>query len=354
MSVSALSWKSLPVYTPDTNIATGANLIAGIKSALQQTVYVDGTARTPGSNVAWSATSLADGSLKCEPVGNALGMLVHFVATAQTSASTPMSFGEVRPALGERVFSTVVLNPGSYTSASATPWGTDAATRVFGYAHASPAASAVSGANNGMNANSGTTHLVRSIRVYESKDALLILLEAVVAAGVSAYGAYAMLPLLFGGFVAPVTSDAADAESGGLLYGMCTHGGTGNAGQYFYSYNTAFYSNTAFLGHSANGACSAANGVSGTHAGIFTPGSSTVRTFSISSRFLNGLTTLNNKLVKMPIYIGNSTNIFGRVREITVYKAGLVGTLLRSEGLDKGHIVGMAPSATTDSVLLSM
>lgn len=350
MPIGTLSWKSLPAYTPETAISTGANFVAAIKTALQQSVYVDGSVRTAGSGVAWTATSLADGSLKCEPVGNALNLLVHFAANAQTSASTPMSFGEVKPSAGERVFSTIVLNPGSYTSATATPWGSDASTRVFGYAVATPIASAVSGASNGMNAAS---NYVRSIKIYESKDALLVMLDVYGVAASAAYGPM-MLPLLYGGFLAPLTSDAADAETDGLLYGMTTHGGIGPSANWYNAYAPSFYTSTAFLGHSANGAGAAGSGVSGTHAGVFTPGLTTVRTFTISSRFSGGLTTLNNKLVKMPIYVGNSTNIFGRVREMTVYKNGLIGTVLRSDGEDKGHVVGMNPSSATDAILLGM
>ena len=344
-----LSWKSLPTYTPDASILTAVNLIAGIKAALQQTVYVDGSARAAGSGVAWTATSLADGSLKCEPVGNAHNLLVHFATQTQTSASTPMAFGETKPASGERVFGTIVMNPGTYTSLSATPWGTDPTTRVFGYCVASPVYSGTTGSTSGM----GGLISVRAIKIYESKDALFVLLDAMLQSGASSYGPL-MLPLLYGGFLAPLTGDAADAESDGVLYGMTTHGGVGQSPNWYNTYAPSFYSSTAFLGHSANGSATAASGVSGTHAGVLMPGTSTVRTFTISSRFANGLTTINQKLVKMPIYVGNSTNIFGRVREMTVYKNGLIGTVLRADGVDKGHIVGMNSSSATDAVLLAI
>jgi hypothetical protein len=351
MPIDTLTWKMLPVWSnaDSSLITTGAGLISAIKSALEQSTYVDGSARVPGSGVAWTATTLADGSLKCTPVSNAHNMLVHFVAQAQTGASMPMAFGETRGTGGERVYATMALNPGAYSLATtATPWGSGASTRVFGYAIASPCYNTLT---YGMNYSSVNT--VSNIRIYESKDALLVMLGANLRyASNNGSVVTSVIPLMFGGFIAPLTSDASDAESDGLIYGMTTHGGIGPEGATYTSFAHSFYTNPGFLGHSSN---ILASGVAaGTKAGVFIPGTSSVRTFNISARFTAGLTTFSNKIVKMPIYIGNSTNIFGRVREAYVYKTGLVGTLLRSEGQDRGFIVGMSPTNMTDAVLLGV
>jgi hypothetical protein len=331
-------------------MTTGAGLISGIRSALSQTNYVDNQARTPGSGIAWTAESLADGSLKCTPVSNAHNMLVHFAAQAQTSTSTPMAFGETRGAAGERVYTTMVLNPGAYSLATtATPWGSDFNTKVFGYVIASP----FYNTNIGMSSSQN----VSSIKIYESKDALLVLLTGGVRHS-SGYNATVTvtMPLMFGGFVEPLTDDLLDAESDGILYGMCTYGGVGVTGSNFRSLFSGFHTYSAFLSHSANGSlgCIEGSTKSGSHAGIFRPGSSLTRTFAMSGRLNTGMQTLSNKLVKSPIYIGNSTYLYGRVRGMSFYKSGLANSVLNTNNQNIGFIVGFFPGGAYDALLLDI
>jgi hypothetical protein len=357
----ALNWKQLPTYVPASVIDTGAGLLAAIKSILDSTTYIDGSSRTPGSGIAWQAASLADGSLKCTPgFANAFGQIVHLAKFSDTSASSVFSFGETRPTGGERVFANHILNPSAtYTAGGgATPFGTTGTntlpTRYFGYTPISPGYNMTTYGMNSLTGGAGKYQWVEQIRIFESQDAFLVHFWSSLSFGASSYPCGMMH--LFGGFMAPVTADAGDAESDGILYGIVTsgQGDTANATTYA-AYNNYFLANstTSFMTHNA--------GVMKSHAGVFVPGTSTIRTMDKFPKMnltagagAMSLTTFSNKLAKMPLYAVGENGFIGRYREMTIFKQGLMGALLRSGGVDRGYLFGAHITSVADCILLSM
>jgi len=356
-----LNWKQLPTYVASPVLDTGAGLLAAIKSVLDSTTYIDGSPRTPGSGIAWQATTLSDGSLKCTPgFSNAFGQVVHLAKQADTSASSVFSFGETRPTGGERVFANLILNPSAtYTAGGgASPFGTTGAnalpTRYFGYTPISPGYNMTTNGMNSTLGGAGRLQWVEQIRIFESQDAFKIHFWASLSHAATSYLCGMMH--LFGGFMAPVTSDASDAETDGILYGIVTSGQGDTASGYTYSnYNNYFLANstTSFLTHNA--------GAMKGHAGVFVPGTSTIRTMDKFPKMnltagagAISLTTFNNKLAKMPIYAIGESGFVGRYREMTIFKQGLMGSLLRSGGVDRGYLFGAHITQVADCVLLSM
>jgi hypothetical protein len=356
MPISPLTWKALTPVTLSS--LTEAGYISALKSAFDSTTYKDGTARNPNaeSGVAWKATSLSGGSIKCTPVAKDgyLKQLIHFVqATGNTSLTT--AFGEA--ITGGRVYANLVLNPSdTYTANVSDPFGTtfnDSPVRQIKYFQVSPDIGETN--TTGLHSSTGVKYCRLSI--WESQDALIIhTWFSTNADGSSAVGYLNV----YGGWIAPDISagGAADAESDGLLYGIATSGCTNTD----VSTDSAYYyhnSTSNFLNHnSATATATAAR--KNARCVVFEPGSSNLWILSRMGRFnsaTQNFTTKSKKLAKIPIYFDTTDYFVGRAREIWAYRRVMNGLVMRSGGsggLDIAYLVSPSDTLATDSLIIAM
>lgn len=355
MPPNALTWKALSPVTVATPLTEG-NFLTALKALFDQSKYADGSTRT-GTTTAWTTEALTDGSFKCMAPGGShpLGLILHF-AVGTGNTSLPKSFSELISA--GSVYGTLVLNPGTYSANTATPWGTTANTapvRCFGYCQMSPYDST-------FNAITALTSV--SIRMWESADAVVI--------HTWSNGTTGTLSVLGGWMVPDVSATGAgDAESDGVIYGIATSGMAGGP-----TTNSAFHANTgdinaafptavtaanvAFLNNNTTGTASTKARASVPHCGVFVPGTAEVAFINRFGGFNSSsiqLASISRKLVKMPIQFTSLNNYVGRAREIWAFPKALNGLTLRtggSGGADKAYVVSFSNSGTTDSILLSI
>jgi len=179
-----------------------------------------------------------------------------------------------------------------------------------------------------------------TVRLYEGTEAVLVLFET---ASATAYGA--ILGALLDSESPDVTSDA---ESDGKLYGIITSGTAANISG---SINTT----AQFLDHSTT--------ASQNHAGIFTPGGSTLlpmnrRAVATVAPTTTSLKTRSGRYVRAP-YDYRSTAVapndasLGRLREISAFADGKTATRLTSGATTIGYLVGGSSSTDVDVVILA-
>jgi hypothetical protein len=162
------------------------------------------------------------------------------------------------------------------------------------------------------------------------------------SAGVS-YG------VILGALLDPESTDVVnDSESDGKLYGMITSGTTANI-------SGIMNSTTQFLDHSAT--------QSENHAGIFTPGGSTLLTMSRRARTVNamsttGLRTRSGRYVRAP-YDYRATAAapndvsLGRLREIFTFSDGKTAQKQTSGATTIGYLVGGSSVTDVDVIFLA-
>jgi hypothetical protein len=179
-----------------------------------------------------------------------------------------------------------------------------------------------------------------TVRLYEGTEAVVVLIET---ASASQYGA------ILGAILDSESTDlVSDSESDGKLYGIITSGTAANISG---TMNTS----SQFLDHSTT--------ASNHHAGIFTPGGSTLlpmnRRFQASAFMTTtGLKTRAGRFVRAP-YDYRATAAapndvaLGRLREISMFSDGKVGTTLSSGGTTIGYLVGGSSSTDVDVVILA-
>lgn len=362
---SALSWK--PLKSVNVTTMSDVGYITALKSLFDATTYADGSSRS-GSPTAWTTSTLSDGSLKLTATSHPLGLIAHFVP-ASLAGSFPKSFGETIYGTAGKVLGTIVLNPGSYDSATpATPWGASA--RCFGYCHMSPVKITPTGTatlnqyavvptdaeinTSGISAGNFTS---LKIKAWESADALVIQ----VSANTDRASVYVL-----GGWLAPVEAIAepADSETDGVLYGIITSGNNvaANNGtiysaiQYWNSQFTSFGVDNATLPSTAynyndytsfmHNSLYRASGYTTNmrlvhpHCGVFMPGTTSViiankqggiRTTSNADFNRAGfsyvqygpdatrLNTSSGNLIKMPLLFQSPDYFLGRAREMFAY-----------------------------------
>jgi hypothetical protein len=179
-----------------------------------------------------------------------------------------------------------------------------------------------------------------TVRLYEGTEAVVVLIET---ASASQYGA------ILGAILDSESTDlVSDSESDGKLYGIITSGTAANISG---TMNTS----SQFLDHSTT--------ASNHHAGIFTPGGSTLlpmnRRFQASAFMTTtGLKTRAGRFVRAP-YDYRATAAapndvaLGRLREISMFSDGKTGTKLTSGGTTIGYLVGGSSSTDVDVVILA-
>lgn len=330
MSLPALSWKALPTV----NVAVQSSVASvkdAILAALASTTYLDGSIRTPGAGIAWTATALANNVVKCVPsAANNARNIQALLGCGAVGSSQAVAFGATYSGAYQSQYMGVSLAiDGNYlTDNVANPVAPGG--RFYGWTYGSK--SIATAATN-----------AASVRILESADILCVSIVHVDGS---------VMPTFIGAIVDAETGSLIDTESDGKLYGVISPGASiSNTTQLndnnFHSYTYSY------LGTGAANAPSA---------GVFSPGTSTImslRRFGAISLpetptgTSNSLQTLSGKFMRMPIYVSTGDNFVGRLREIWLFKRAMHGLIVRSGGVDRGMLLGRSVISTSDAVLLT-
>lgn len=322
MSLSPLAWRYVGAQ------AFGAATVAAVLDALYTlgtaVTYADATTRTPGSGSAWTWSRYQNASVTeacyATPPTVTLGLRVILAGAASLPSPSP-TMASPDAAAANVLNVNVIKNAGSFASWNAASPFTSGQT--FGYWRVWATA-----------AGAGT------VRLYEGTEAVVVLIET---ASASQYGA------ILGAILDSESTDlVSDSESDGKLYGIITSGTAANISG---TMNTS----SQFLDHSTT--------ASNHHAGIFTPGGSTLlpmnRRFQASAFMTTtGLKTRAGRFVRAP-YDYRATAAapndvaLGRLREISMFSDGKTGTKLTSGGTTIGYLVGGSSSTDVDVVILA-
>ena len=322
MSLSPLAWRYVGAQ------AFGSATVAAVLDALYTlgtaVTYADATTRTPGSGSAWTWSRYQNASVTeacyATPPTATLGLRVILAGAASLPSPSP-TMATPDAAAANVLNVNVVKNAGSFNAWNAASPFTSG--QSFGYWRVWATA-----------AGAGT------VRLYEGTEAVVVLIETASAA---TYGA------ILGAILDSESTDlVSDSESDGKLYGIITSGTSANI-------SGTIHTSSQFLDHSSS--------ASFHHAGIFTPGGSTLltmnrRTESSSSMTTTGLKTRSGRFVRAPHDYRSTAGApndvaLGRLREISMFSDGKTGTKLTSGGTTIGYLVGGSSSTDVDVVILA-
>lgn len=322
MSVEAAQWRFLGRTILSSQ--TWANVMDAIFTLGQSTTYPDGTARTIGSGSAgtWSRYQNAGTTeaVYCTPAISPLNHRIVFAAAAVSPSPAPTyasgTFRANIPAIN------LIKNAGAFSSWNAASPFTSGQT--MGYVTL-------------YGGNTGTTSITGSINVWESRDSVALLL---LSSNVTSFYAFA------GALIDPESTDVVnDAESDGKVYGIIT----GNS-----DVSTGGYWPTNWMRINANNTSIGLSQLGSNFAQVFTPNGSTLIPIYRANGLYDGWTnqggavmyTRSGRLVRMPIFYWSSTNVIGRLREVTLFTNSQVPRRFLSGGTPLGYVFG--PSDTTD------
>jgi hypothetical protein len=322
MSLAPLAWR----YVGAQAFASGtvASALDALYTLGLKVTYDDATTRTPGSGSAWTWSRYQNAGTTeacyATPPTDTLNLRVILagVAVAPSPVQT-MAVPDV--AAAGTLHANVVKNAGSFASWNAASPFTSGQT--FGYWRVWASSS-----------GAGT------VRLYEGTEAVLVLIST--AAG-------APYAVLLGAFLDPESPDVtSDAESDGKIYGMITTGPTNVI-------SSALNQGSGFLDHSPT--------ASSNHAGVFTPGGSTLitmsrRAWANSGPTTTSLKTRSGRYVRAPYDYRSTASApndvsLGRLREISMFADGKTGTRLVSGATTIGYLVSGSASVDQDAVILA-
>lgn len=323
MSLSPLAWRYVGAQAfASATVAAVLNALFTLGGA---STYADGTTRTVGSDSAWTWSRYQNGGTTeacyATPPTNTLGLRVILAGAASLPSPSPTMASPDAAAINVLNVN-VIKNAGAFASWNAASPFTSGQT--FGYWRAW-----------------ATSAGVGRVRLYEGTEAVLVLIETT-ATGAT-YGA------ILGAILDSESTDAVnDAESDGKIYGIITSGTSANI-------SGVMHSTGQFLDHSTT--------ASNNHAGIFTPGGSTLIPMSRRARSINamsttGLRTRSGRYVRAP-YDYRATAAapndvpLGRLREISMFCDGKTATKLTSGGTTIGYLIGGSSSTDVNVVILA-
>jgi hypothetical protein len=322
MSLSPLAWRYVGAQSFAS--ATVAAVLDALYTLGGAATYADGTTRTVGSGSAWTWSRYQNAGTTeacyATPPTDTLGLRVILAGAASLPSPSPTMAAPDAAAINVLNVN-VIKNAGAFASWNAASPFTSGQT--FGYWRAWATAAGV-----------GT------VRLYEGTEAVLVLFET---ASATAYGA------ILGALLDSESTDVTlDAESDGKLYGIIT---SGTASNITGTLNTS----AAFLDHSVT--------ASQNHAGIFTPGGSTLlpmnrRAVSTTAMTTTGLKTRSGRYVRAPFdYRSTAASpndlALGRLREISMFSDGKTATKLTSGATTIGYLVGGSSVTDVDVVILA-
>lgn len=244
MSLPAMEWRRIAAVAPAAN--TIEAFLNAIYTSLQAVTYDNGDARVPGTGSAWTGSRYENvgvtEAVYATPPLAAVSDLRAIWAGVDAGAPTPKMCAYGADTYGADTFAAgFILSSINKGSGAFNAW--DAANpftagNFFGYWR---------GAMR-------TALTISQIQVIESKEGIAVF--AITNTG-------AVVGDILGALFDPLSSDPADAESNGRLYGMSKLASSAsNLGDLLYSTTNALFRNSASL--------------NGNHTGVFEPGTGTV------------------------------------------------------------------------------
>jgi len=321
MSLPHVEWR----YVGSKSFTSGtvASALDAIYSLGTTGSYADATSRVQGTNSAWNFTgnifqsSSITEAVWCTPPGTNLQTILMAGSAINNTTGSAMASPDT-PSTNNLLVN-ITKGSGSYNNWTLNPPITGGTT--FGYWKA--------WANS---AGPGNAYL------WESKECVAVILNTSTG---TTYG------FIAGAILDPESSDVADAESDGRLYGMAT-GGTSVI-------STAFVTNNIALNFLSQHGTTNGNA----HYGVFTPGSSTIITLrttqTLSLADTTTFRTISGKFVRQIISVLklNSPNSFmGRLRDITFCTNGKTGQKLLDGATTVGYLFGCSTSTDNQQVML--
>jgi hypothetical protein len=322
MSLSPLAWRYVGAQAFAS--ATVAAVLDALYTLGTAVTYADATTRTPGSGSAWTWSRYQNAGTTeacyATPPTATLGLRVILAGAASLPSPSPTMATPDAAAINI-LNCNVIKNAGSFASwNAASPFSSG---QTFGYWRMWP-----------------TTAGVGTVRLYEGTEAVVVLIETASAA---TYGA------ILGAILDSESTDlVSDSESDGKLYGIITSGTSANI-------SGTIHTTSQFLDHSTTASLH--------HAGIFTPGGSTLLTMSRRAQAnvamtTTGLKTRAGRFVRAPYDYRSSAAApndvaLGRLREISMFSDGKTATKLSSGGTTIGYLVGGSSSTDVDVVILA-
>ena len=341
MALTPLTWKMLPPMTVTTSGVHG--ILDTIYNCGRQTTYVDGTLKS-ASSTSWTwnrdnTNSINTGSTTAvyasltTPNPSLLAQSTILIG----STSTPVAIKYARSG-GSDVWSSSKIMAGlGKGSGSYLNWN------VLG--SSGTGTPFTSGEFTGYLSIASTSVSITTIMIFESQEALAIF-------GLDNSG-NVRAGLFSGAFIDPLSSDLANAESDGRLYGISGLGAytttgihpnwlSGGAGATYQDILT-YYSS----GSPLPTAC------------VFNPGLGSVRYFGRAVAYTSptlSFVTPAGDIPRIPIqivYIITSiTGFSGQLREIYLTKSGAMGSLLYELGTNHGYFISSSTSSFNESILL--
>ena len=346
MALPALTWRMLPPVVV-TSTAQPSFILDAIYTAGTSNVYADGSARVlgnyaipgnagqvptlPVSGFAWTwnfdASTRTVGGVKTAcyavPASGALNqqiIVMGIPTTGSVAGAVWKQYIDLRD-LGY-MYAGVAKNSGVYTTFdnASTPFTVGDFTGFALFSNVTPTA--------------GITLLF----MWESAEAVFIQLRNAPTSGQVSFAG-------MGAFVDPLSTNLANAETDGRLYGVSTTGSVAIV-------PAAWMASTSGGEMFAHGATNG-NG----HFGTFTPGAGTVtnctrgQTFAPNAAFQSR----NGDLPEIPYQINAATGggYIGQLRQLYVTRDSLTGIAWEALGVQKGYLLGASTIAATDAMLMA-
>jgi hypothetical protein len=324
MALSPLNWRML---TPR-NIPVGytiANWLDLVYSLGTDTVYADGTARVPGTGSAWTWTrdqALSPGvTTACIGIPPINALNLSYIVAGDSVARAPVMNTDGWSTNAPLV--SMNKNSGAYTS----------------WVNAAPMTSGqFSGFIRGPTLSTfGSLAFPQTLTMFESQEGFLLCWNKTNAAFQSVLGG--------GALIDPLSAAAANAETDGRLYSICTSGANQSTG-------------VAWLSTSV-GILNSLVTVNDAHFFTFNVGAvATTRNTSKVGSFSSMTSSFlapNGELPNIPLsaYFTTSGQFAGQYRQWGITRNGATGSEWSVLGVKKGYTLSYATQTTADALLLS-
>ncbi len=326
MALTPLNWKY--VGTATLASSTVPNMLNAIYTLGTATTYANGTARTPGSNSAWTwARQQIAGTTEAaygNPPTNALGM--RYIVGGTTSTARAYTF----------------LTPDNATAVNLIVAGMNRGSGAYGnWYDAQPFTSGFSGYWRASRLFSSIAY--DRVAMWESQEGCIIQMFI-------ASSAASTSTLAIGALIDPLSTAAGTAESDGRIYCMSTQGSTTNLSATWAGIGPG---DGGFLGHYALAHVA--------HFGAFNNGATTVtglvRTVAPigSSSFPAGWANRAGEIPRIPVQVSvYASTYWGQLREMYYTTDASSTTTWRYLGVEQGYIVAYHPSTGGDALMLKV
>jgi hypothetical protein len=354
MSLPNVEWRY--VGTRSVTNVTIDTVMDNIYTLAIATEYIDGTARIQGSGSAgsWSRYQTGGGVTESIYVTPPSGSQKIIIAGSSTTPSPSPTMASPDTYTTNVLMVNVIKDPGNFSSWNAANPFTSGTS--FGYYKF------LGARGNGL---IGITSFTGNVYLYESKESIAVFLIAATAGSSSTSYSNGFLA---GALFDAESDNSTDVESDGRLYGIISSGHTATGGvgwsvstsnvwgiDQFNAPVSSSSMNVGFLGITINTNSSP-------HIGVFSPGTSTIKQIDImmypvlASNSSSSLVTPSGKFARIPLLYRykNTSQIVGRLREISLCQRGLIGQRHMNGSNTIGYVVSCSDYAPTpaDAILL--